>query len=102
MGPRGRWGRQVPTHTSSAMAGSVHGQEGDQVLGCPPCCISFLALMFPSLVLLILHLADPSLTPVKTWESQVVTSKESSPFGVVSLPLSSSKIRVGVMPLGQA
>lgn len=63
MGPRGRWGLQVPTHTSSAMAGSVHGQEGDQVLGCPPCCISFLALMFPSLVLLILHPADPSLAP---------------------------------------
>lgn len=35
MGPRGRWGLQVPTHTSSAMAGSVHGREGDQVAGRP-------------------------------------------------------------------
>lgn len=33
MGPRGRWGLQVPTHTSSAMTGSVHGWESDQVLG---------------------------------------------------------------------
>lgn len=63
MGPRGRWGLQVPTHTSSAMAGSVPGREGNQVLGCPPWCISFLALMFPALVLLILRLADPILAP---------------------------------------
>lgn len=35
MGPLGRWGLQVPTHSSSAMAGSVHGQEGDRVLGHP-------------------------------------------------------------------
>lgn len=32
MGPRGRWGLQEPTHTSSAMTGSVHGWEGDRVL----------------------------------------------------------------------
>lgn len=33
MGPRGRWGLQVPTHISSAMTRSVQGQEGDPVLG---------------------------------------------------------------------
>lgn len=37
MGPRGRCGLQVPTHTSSAMAGSVRGREGDQVLESPSC-----------------------------------------------------------------
>jgi hypothetical protein len=44
----------------------------------------------------------PKPCPVETWESRVVTSKESSPSGVVSSPLPSSKIRVGVMPSGQA
>ena len=48
MGPRGRWGLQVPTHTSSAMTGSVHGWEGDQVLeglGPPPSSLPLPALM---------------------------------------------------------
>lgn len=44
----------------------------------------------------------PKSCPVETWEFHEVTSKESSPFGVVSSPLPSSKIWMGVMPSGQA